>query len=179
MGFYQISEAYFYGRHTLGLVIKEPLNRRLIYTSLISCPHRPSFSRTTMITRQDDEETPLLQQPEQRMARPSPLPWDQFWIVLFLQFSDSLVPQTLAPFTPQVSIFPLPGLESDHNRHCVKLIRDIGVTNGNESQVGHYVGILVSMSRFFVVLRFFLILVRAIIVLYGSSIDHSPLESTV
>lgn len=118
MGFYQISEAYFYGRHTLGLVIKEPLNRRLIYTSLISCPHRPSFSRTTMITRQDDEETPLLQQPEQRMARPSPLPWDQFWIVLFLQFSDSLVPQTLAPFTPQVSIFPLLGLESDQPALC-------------------------------------------------------------
>jgi hypothetical protein len=99
-----------------------------------------------MIARQDDEETPLLQRPEQRMARPSPLPWDKFWIVLFLQFSDSLVPQTLAPFTPQVSIFPLLGLESDHNRHLIKLIRDIGVTNGDESQVGHYVGILVSMS---------------------------------
>lgn len=74
-----------------------------------------------MITRQDDEETPLLQQP---IAR-TPLPWDQFWIILFVQFPDSLVFQTLAPFTPQ-------------------LIRDIGVTNGDESQVGHYVGILQS-----------------------------------
>jgi hypothetical protein len=54
-----------------------------------------------MITRQDDEETPLLQQ---LIAR-TPLPWDQFWIILFLQFPDSLVFQTLAPFTPQVSIF--------------------------------------------------------------------------
>ncbi|KAG2063894.1 MFS general substrate transporter [Suillus decipiens] len=95
-----------------------------------------------MIARQDDEETPLLQRPEQRMARTSPLPWDQFWIILFLQFSDSLVFQTLAPFTPQVSIFALSELESDHT--CVKLIRDIGVTNGNESQVGRYVGILQS-----------------------------------
>ncbi|KAG2147024.1 major facilitator superfamily domain-containing protein [Suillus cothurnatus] len=74
-----------------------------------------------MITRQDDEETPLLQQPTAK----TPLPWDQFWIILFLQFPDSLVFQTLAPFTPQ-------------------LIRDIGVTNGDESQVGHYVGILQS-----------------------------------
>ncbi|KAG2038139.1 major facilitator superfamily domain-containing protein [Suillus americanus] len=74
-----------------------------------------------MIARQDDEETPLLQQPIVR----TPLPWDQFWIILFLQFPDSLVFQTLAPFTPQ-------------------LIRDIGVTNGDESQVGHYVGILQS-----------------------------------
>ncbi|KAG1780683.1 major facilitator superfamily domain-containing protein [Suillus placidus] len=78
-----------------------------------------------MIAHQNDEETPLLQRPEQQMARTSPLPWDQFWIILFLQFSDSLVFQTLAPFTPQ-------------------LIRDIGVTNGDESQVGHYVGILQS-----------------------------------
>ncbi|KAG0708449.1 MFS multidrug-resistance DHA1 sub-family [Suillus ampliporus] len=77
-----------------------------------------------MIARQDDEETPLLQQPEQLMAN-TPLPWDQFWIILLLQFPDSLVFQTLAPFTPQ-------------------LIRDIGVTHGDESQVGHYVGILQS-----------------------------------
>ncbi|KAG1818712.1 MFS multidrug-resistance DHA1 sub-family [Suillus subaureus] len=96
------------------------------------------------MARQDDEETPLLQRPEQRTARTSPLSWDQFWIILFLQFSDSLVFQTLAPFTPQVNIFPLLGPESDHNRNFVKLIRDIGVTNGDESQVGHYVGILQS-----------------------------------
>ncbi|KAG2063893.1 MFS multidrug-resistance DHA1 sub-family [Suillus decipiens] len=74
-----------------------------------------------MITRQDDEETPLLQQPVAR----TPLPWDQFWIILFVQFPDSLVFQTLAPFTPQ-------------------MIRDIGVTNGDESKVGHYLGILQS-----------------------------------
>ncbi|KAG1860144.1 major facilitator superfamily domain-containing protein [Suillus subalutaceus] len=75
-----------------------------------------------MIALQDDEETPLLQRPEQRMARTSPLPWDQFWIILFLQFSDSLV------FRP---LLHLP-------------LKDIGVTNGDESQVGHYVGILQS-----------------------------------
>ncbi|KAG2138616.1 major facilitator superfamily domain-containing protein [Suillus bovinus] len=77
-----------------------------------------------MVARQD-EETLLLQRPDQRISRTSPLPWDQFWIILFLQFSDSLVFQTLAPFAPQ-------------------LIRDIGVTNGDESRVGHYVGILQS-----------------------------------
>ncbi|KAG0698311.1 MFS multidrug-resistance DHA1 sub-family [Suillus ampliporus] len=77
-----------------------------------------------MIDRQEDEETPLLQRPE-RLTPDTPLPWDQFWIILFVQFSDSLVFQTLAPFTPE-------------------LIRDIGVTHGDESQVGHYVGILQS-----------------------------------
>ncbi|KAG1860147.1 major facilitator superfamily domain-containing protein [Suillus subalutaceus] len=74
-----------------------------------------------MIARQDDEETPLLQRPTTR----TPLPWDQFWIILFLQVSDPLSRQTLAPFVPQ-------------------LVRDIGVTHGDESQVGHYVGILES-----------------------------------
>ncbi|KAG1818714.1 MFS multidrug-resistance DHA1 sub-family [Suillus subaureus] len=77
-----------------------------------------------MIARQDDEETPLLQQPEQPTTR-TPLPWDQLWIILFLQVSEPLSCQTLSPFIPQ-------------------LIRDIGVTHGDESQVGHYVGILQS-----------------------------------
>ncbi|KAG2069715.1 hypothetical protein BDR04DRAFT_1101120 [Suillus decipiens] len=57
-----------------------------------------------MIVRPDDEEIPLLQQPEGIVAK-TPLPWDQFWIVLLLQFSDQLVTETLAPFTPQVSVF--------------------------------------------------------------------------
>ncbi|KAG1848471.1 major facilitator superfamily domain-containing protein [Suillus subluteus] len=76
-----------------------------------------------MIPRQDNEETPLLQQPEQPMAPKTPLPWDQFWIILVLHFSHPLVFKTLAPFTPQ-------------------LIRDIGVTNGVEQQVGYYVSFL-------------------------------------
>ncbi|KAG1858891.1 major facilitator superfamily domain-containing protein [Suillus subluteus] len=77
-----------------------------------------------MIAHQDDEETPLVQRPGQPTTR-TPLPWNQFWIILFLQVSEPLSFQTLAPFIPQ-------------------LIRDIGVTHGDESQVGHYVGILES-----------------------------------
>ncbi|KAG2106606.1 major facilitator superfamily domain-containing protein [Suillus discolor] len=75
-----------------------------------------------MIPPQDDEETPLLQRPEQPTAK-TPLPWDQFWILLLLEMPDFLSSRTLAPFIPQ-------------------LIRDIGVTHGDESQVGRYVGIL-------------------------------------
>ncbi|KAG0698310.1 major facilitator superfamily domain-containing protein [Suillus ampliporus] len=77
-----------------------------------------------MTGRQDEETTPLLHRSERSIPR-TPLPWNQFWIILFLQLSDPLAMQTLAPFTPQ-------------------LIRDIGVTHGDESQVGHYVGILQS-----------------------------------
>ncbi|KAG2038142.1 hypothetical protein BDR03DRAFT_315422 [Suillus americanus] len=77
-----------------------------------------------MIARQDDEETPLLHRPGQPTTK-TPLPWNQFWIILFLQVSEPLSFQTIAPFIPQ-------------------LVRDIGVTHGDESQVGHYVGILES-----------------------------------
>ncbi|KAG1814971.1 major facilitator superfamily domain-containing protein, partial [Suillus variegatus] len=77
-----------------------------------------------MIAQQNDEETPLLQRPEQPTAK-TPLPWDQFWILLLLEMPDFLSSGTLAPFIPQ-------------------LIRDIGVTHGDESQVGHYAGILQS-----------------------------------
>lgn len=76
-----------------------------------------------MITPQDIEETPLLQQPEQPIAAKTPLPWDQFWIILVLHFSHSLVFKTLAPFTPQ-------------------LIRDVGVTDEDEKRVGYYVSVL-------------------------------------
>ncbi|KAG2038143.1 MFS multidrug-resistance DHA1 sub-family, partial [Suillus americanus] len=75
--------------------------------------------------RRDDEETPLLQRPEQPTTTRTPLPWGQFWIILLLELSENLSYFTLTPFIPQ-------------------LIRDIGVTHGDESQVGHYVGILQS-----------------------------------
>ncbi|KAG2106600.1 major facilitator superfamily domain-containing protein [Suillus discolor] len=77
-----------------------------------------------MIAQQNDEETPLLQRPEQPTAK-TPLPWDQLWILLLLEMPEFLSSGTLAPFIPQ-------------------LIRDTGVTHGDESQVGHYAGILQS-----------------------------------
>ncbi|KAG6827619.1 hypothetical protein H0H92_011076 [Tricholoma furcatifolium] len=75
------------------------------------------------MTAHDDEETPLLpQQPKKR----TPLPWAQFTIVLLLQLAEPLTSQVISPFAPQ-------------------LIRDIGVTDGNESRVGYYVGLLQSL----------------------------------
>ncbi|KAF8557103.1 MFS multidrug-resistance DHA1 sub-family [Imleria badia] len=69
-----------------------------------------------------DEETPLLQPQKQKQGR-TPLPWRQFSIILFLQLVEPLTFQVIAPFAPQ-------------------LIRDIGITNGDETQVGFYVGLL-------------------------------------
>lgn len=72
-----------------------------------------------------DEETPLLRPAQQKKAR-TPLPWRQFSIILFLQLAEPLTSQVIAPFAPQ-------------------LIRDIGITNGDETRVGYYVGLMHSL----------------------------------
>ncbi|KAL0060381.1 hypothetical protein AAF712_012832 [Marasmius tenuissimus] len=74
---------------------------------------------------QADEETPLLQQQQSKLKR-TPIPWFQFSILLFLQLAEPLTSQVIYPFTPQ-------------------LIRDIGITHGDETQVGYYVGLLQSL----------------------------------
>ncbi|KAL1660901.1 major facilitator superfamily domain-containing protein [Schizophyllum commune] len=70
-----------------------------------------------------DEETPLLQV---GAPKRTPLDFGQLSIVLFLQLAEPLTSQVIYPFTPQ-------------------LIRDIGITNGDETKVGHYVGLLQSL----------------------------------
>ncbi|KAJ7595442.1 member of major facilitator superfamily multidrug-resistance, DHA1 sub-family [Mycena floridula] len=95
-----------------------------------------------------DEETPLLRseqlksQGTQLKAQRTPLPWFQLSIVLFLQLAEPLTSQVIYPFAPQ-------------------LIRDIGITEGDESRVGYYVGIM--QSLFF--------LTQAFTVLHWSSLS--------
>ncbi|KAG9309479.1 major facilitator superfamily domain-containing protein [Chiua virens] len=81
---------------------------------------------------QIDEETPLLSdqihnapQTVKKKQR-TPLPWRQFSILLLVQVSEPITSQVIAPFLPQ-------------------LIRDIGVTDGEDSRVGYYVGLLHSL----------------------------------
>ncbi|TFK98633.1 member of major facilitator superfamily multidrug-resistance, DHA1 sub-family [Pterulicium gracile] len=72
----------------------------------------------------NDEETPLL------VKKPrTPLPWFQLSIVLFLQMAEPLTSQVLYPFGPQ-------------------LMRDIGITHGDETKVGYYVGLMQSLFFF-------------------------------
>ncbi|KAF8813382.1 member of major facilitator superfamily multidrug-resistance, DHA1 sub-family [Phlegmacium glaucopus] len=73
---------------------------------------------------QVDEETPLLAGNGKK--HPTPLPVFQFTLVLFLQLAEPLTSNVIYPFAPQ-------------------LIRDIGITHGNESKVGYYVGIMQSL----------------------------------
>lgn len=72
-----------------------------------------------------DEETPLLHAQQQKRVR-TPLPLRQILILLLLQLAEPLTSQVISPFAPQ-------------------LIRDIGVTHGDETKVGYYVGMLHSL----------------------------------
>ncbi|KAH9481767.1 Major facilitator-type transporter psiT2 [Psilocybe cubensis] len=88
------------------------------------------------MTAQVDEETPLLE--GNGKQRPTPLPAFQFSIVLFLQLAEPLTSHVIYPFAPQFpNIYVLILCESNP-----KLIRDLGITNGRESQVGYYVGLM-------------------------------------
>ncbi|TBU63114.1 MFS general substrate transporter [Dichomitus squalens] len=72
-----------------------------------------------------DEETPLLRS-ESRKRTKTPLPWDQFTILLFLQLAEPLTSQVIYPFAPE-------------------LIRSLGITHGDETKVGYYVGVMQSI----------------------------------
>ncbi|KAF9468192.1 major facilitator superfamily domain-containing protein [Collybia nuda] len=71
-----------------------------------------------------DEETSLLN--TLQTLKPTPLPWSQISIVLSLQLIEAITSQVIFPFAPQ-------------------LIRDLGITHGNESQVGYYLGLMQSL----------------------------------
>ncbi|PFH48648.1 hypothetical protein AMATHDRAFT_76628 [Amanita thiersii Skay4041] len=95
------------------------------------------------MTNQVDEETPLLHSQHIKKA-PTSLTWFQLLIVLFLQPAEPLTSQVIYPFSPE-------------------LIRDIGVTHGNNKKVGYYVGMM--QSTFFVI--------EALTVLHWSQISDN------
>ncbi|CAL1716373.1 unnamed protein product [Somion occarium] len=62
----------------------------------------------------------------QHKKAPTPLPWAQFTILLVLQLAEPLTSQVINPFAPQ-------------------FIRDSGITHGDETRVGYYVGLMQSI----------------------------------
>ncbi|EJC99925.1 MFS general substrate transporter [Fomitiporia mediterranea MF3/22] len=84
--------------------------------------------------RRTDEESPLLHNDTQvdcATGRPehgneTPIPWGQFSITLVLQLAEPMSSQVIYPFVPQ-------------------LIRETGVTGGDDKKVGYYVGIMQSI----------------------------------
>jgi hypothetical protein len=50
----------------------------------------------------EDEETPLLLPERRHTVGKTPLPWRQLSIIFFLQLTEPITAQAIAPFAPQV-----------------------------------------------------------------------------
>lgn len=95
------------------------------------------------------ERTPLLLVPPSSSSSslslsPQPLQWSQIYIILLLQLCEPLTSQSIYPYINQ-------------------LIRDLGVTDGDEKKVGFYAGLVESL--------FFL--TEALTVLHWSRVSDS------
>ncbi|KAF7331374.1 Major facilitator superfamily multidrug-resistance DHA1 sub-family [Mycena kentingensis (nom. inval.)] len=103
--------------------------------TLRSATLRSATLRSATLSPADGEFQPLLSARHERYddstlpLKRTPLPKAQLGIILFLHLSEPLTSQLINPFAPQ-------------------LIRDIGVTNGDETKVGYYVGIMQSLFFF-------------------------------
>ncbi|KAH9038633.1 MFS general substrate transporter [Lactarius hengduanensis] len=73
-----------------------------------------------------DEETPLLSSETVTENLVTPVPWAQLWVLLVLQLAEPLTSQVIYPFAPE-------------------FVRNVGITHGDESRVGYYVGLLQSV----------------------------------
>ena len=88
------------------------------------------------------EDTPLLSS-ESTLQKPStPVPWAQVWILLVLQLAEPLTSQVIYPFTPEVCHF-LQTLFWFLLIYPLQFVRNVGITHGDESRVGYYVGMMV------------------------------------
>jgi MFS family permease len=84
-----------------------------------------------------NEETPLLVEPQvryadvpkQQSAVPTPLPKLQFFTICFIQFAEPVTAVVIYPF-------------------IVHLVRDTGITGGDDAQNGYYAGFIVSIRCF-------------------------------
>ena len=85
------------------------------------------------------ETTPLIHK------KKTPLPKLQFGLVLLLMFSEPISGQYIFPFVNQVSgqatCKPRRQLTGEP---AVQLIRDLGITGGDDRKVGYYAGLIVS-----------------------------------
>jgi hypothetical protein len=84
-----------------------------------------------------EEHTPLLvdpqvasvNNPKPQSAVPTPLPKLQFFTICFIQFAEPVTAVVVYPF-------------------IVQLVRDTGITGGDEAQNGYYAGFIVGVNHF-------------------------------
>jgi hypothetical protein len=93
------------------------------------------------------ENTPLLSSESTLQKAPTPVPWAQVWILLVLQLAEPLTSQVIYPFTPEVCHFlQTRSISFSSIIHPRQFVRNVGITHGDESRVGYYVGMMVCLG---------------------------------
>lgn len=84
-------------------------------------------SERSLLVEQDDPRRVYDSIDETRIERPTatPLPKLQLFSVIYIQLSEPITAAVIYPFV-------------------VQLVRDTGITNGNEAKTGYYAGFIVS-----------------------------------
>jgi hypothetical protein len=81
---------------------------------------RTPLIETSVSDGYDSPERPV----EQGVTKPTPLPKLQLFSVLYLQFGEPITATVIYPF-------------------IVQLVRDTGITGGDEAKTGYYAGFIV------------------------------------
>ena len=103
-------------------------------------------TRDEQVPPNPDEDTPLLAS-ESPLQKPTPVPWAQVWILLVLQLAEPLTSQVIYPFTPEVCHFlQTRSISFSSIIHPRQFVRNVGITHGDESRVGYYVGMMVCLG---------------------------------
>lgn len=98
-------------------------------------------TRDEQVPSSPDEDTPLLSsEPPQK---PTPVPWAQVSILLILQLAEPLTSQVIYPFAPEVCHFLADSFRFLPHLPPLQFVRNVGITHGDESRVGYYVGMMV------------------------------------
>ncbi|KAG6333556.1 hypothetical protein ID866_5531 [Astraeus odoratus] len=88
-----------------------------------------------------DENTPLIPENSKTKAK-TPLPKIQLSLVLLVLFAEPLSSQYIFPFINQVSL----GMRSRARRKGRSaLIRELGITGGDDKKIGYYAGLIESL----------------------------------
>jgi hypothetical protein len=99
-------------------------------------------TRDEQFAQSPDEDTPLLTSEPPRQ-KPTPVPWAQVWILLVLQLAEPLTSQVIYPFAPEVCHFLR--TRFIYLSSTWQFVRNVGITHGDESRVGYYVGLMVCL----------------------------------
>lgn len=81
--------------------------------------------RTPLVEQEDRDNRGLIQAADRPVEKPTPLPKLQLFSLFYIQFCEPITATVIYPFV-------------------VQLVRDTGITHGDEAKTGYFAGFIVS-----------------------------------